>query len=150
MASILRQRKPDFSYCYGEYLKIPADASGQPARRQPGPLAGLQLGHAALGRRDGDRRGLKTWLDRLFARNGWLDIGRKRPDPARIVVPGGRLFLLFRPLLRGAVHRAAARRSAAPSKTRLAHVLLACRRRTAPGGTSRCTTITSNTARRSR
>ena len=24
---------------------------------------------------------LKTWLDRLFARNGWLDIGRKRPIP---------------------------------------------------------------------
>ena len=24
---------------------------------------------------------LKTWLDRLFARNLWLDIGRKRPIP---------------------------------------------------------------------
>jgi hypothetical protein len=24
---------------------------------------------------------LKTWLNRLFARNGWLDIGRKRPVP---------------------------------------------------------------------
>ena len=24
---------------------------------------------------------LKTWLDRLFARNLWLDMGRKRPIP---------------------------------------------------------------------
>ena len=24
---------------------------------------------------------LKTWLDRLYARNLWLDIGRKRPVP---------------------------------------------------------------------
>ena len=24
---------------------------------------------------------LKTWLNRLFARNGWLSIGRKRPIP---------------------------------------------------------------------
>jgi hypothetical protein len=24
---------------------------------------------------------LKTWLNRLFARNGWLSIGRKRPEP---------------------------------------------------------------------
>jgi hypothetical protein len=24
---------------------------------------------------------LDTWLDRLWARNGWLDIGRKRPIP---------------------------------------------------------------------
>ena len=24
---------------------------------------------------------LKTWLDRLICRNGWLDMGRKRPIP---------------------------------------------------------------------
>jgi len=24
---------------------------------------------------------LKTWLDRLIARNGWLDLGRKKPMP---------------------------------------------------------------------
>jgi hypothetical protein len=24
---------------------------------------------------------LKAWLDRLYARNGWLSIGRKRPVP---------------------------------------------------------------------
>jgi hypothetical protein len=24
---------------------------------------------------------LKTWLDRLITRNGWLDMGRKRPIP---------------------------------------------------------------------
>ena len=31
-------------------LEIPADDAGEPPRRQPGPLAGLQLCHAAVGR----------------------------------------------------------------------------------------------------
>ena len=36
--------------------QVPADAADQPPRRQPGPVAGLQRGHAALGRPAGDRR----------------------------------------------------------------------------------------------
>ncbi len=80
-ASMLRQRKPDFSYLYGEYLK------GRPMRpinRPGGSLGRSQACNFAL-RLWGDQQVtdevLKTWLDRLFARNGWLDIGRKRPIP---------------------------------------------------------------------
>jgi hypothetical protein len=80
-ASILRQRKPDFSYFYGEYLK------NRPMReinRPAGSLGRSQACNLAL-RLWGDKQVtddvIKTWLDRLFARNGWLDIGRKRPIP---------------------------------------------------------------------
>lgn len=80
-ASILRQRNPDFSYLYGEYLKA------RPMReinRPSGSLGRSQACNAAM-RLWGDPlvtdAVLATWLDRLFARNGWLDIGRKRPIP---------------------------------------------------------------------
>ena len=80
-ASIRRQRNPDFSYVYGEYLKY------QPRRlvnRPSGSLGRSQACNLAL-RLWGDRlvtdEVFKTWLDRLFARNGWLDMGRKRPIP---------------------------------------------------------------------
>jgi hypothetical protein len=80
-ASILRQRKPDFSYYYGEYLK------SRPMReinRPSGSLGRSQACNLAL-RVWGDPQVtdtvVKTWLDRLFARNGWLDMGRKRPIP---------------------------------------------------------------------
>jgi len=81
IASILRQRKPDFSYCYGEYLKMqPMHGVNRPG----GSLGRSQACSLAL-RRWGDElvtdQVLETWLDRLFARNGWLDIGRKRPVP---------------------------------------------------------------------
>ena len=81
IASIHRQQKPDFSYLYGEYLKY------QPMlgiNRPGGSLGRSQACNVAL-RLWGDKRitddVLKTWLDRLFARNGWLSIGRKRPIP---------------------------------------------------------------------
>lgn len=81
IASIHRQRKPDFSYVYGEYLKM------QPMlgiNRPGGSLGRSQVCNLAL-RLWGDARisdaVLETWLHRLFARNGWLDIGRKRPIP---------------------------------------------------------------------
>jgi hypothetical protein len=80
-ASIVRQRKPDFSVLYGEYLK------NQPMRlinRPPGSLGRSQACNAAM-RMWGDPlvtdEVIETWLDRLFARNLWLDIGRKRPIP---------------------------------------------------------------------
>jgi len=81
IASILRQQKPDFSYLYGEYLKYsPMLAINRPG----GSLGRSQACNLAL-RVWGDQRitnnVLKTWLDRLFARNGWLSIGRKRPIP---------------------------------------------------------------------
>jgi len=81
MDSIRRQRNPDYSYVYGEYLKY------QPRRdinRPAGSLGRSQACNLAM-RLWGDKTVsdavLKTWLNRLFARNGWLDIGRKRPIP---------------------------------------------------------------------
>lgn len=81
LASIYRQQKPDFTYLYGEYMRY------QPMReinRPGGSLGRSQACNLAL-RVWGDRKitdeVLKTWLHRLFARNGWLSIGRKRPIP---------------------------------------------------------------------
>jgi hypothetical protein len=81
IASLHRQQKPDFSYLYGEYMRY------QPMRginRPGGSLGRSQACNLAL-RLWGDQKitndVLKSWLDRLFARNGWLSIGRKRPIP---------------------------------------------------------------------
>jgi hypothetical protein len=81
IASLLRQRYPDFSYAYGEYLKYrPRYDINRPA----GSLGRSQVCNLAL-RMYGDEHVtdevLRTWLNRLFARNGWLSIGRKRPIP---------------------------------------------------------------------
>ncbi len=81
IASIERQRKPDFSYLYGEYLK---NSPMLPINRPGGSLGRSQACNLAL-RLWGDPRVtddvIRTWLDRLIARNLWLDIGRKRPVP---------------------------------------------------------------------
>lgn len=80
-ASILRQREPDFAYAYGEYIKmIPM----HPINRPEGSLGRSQACNLAM-RLWGDTivtdKVLTTWLDRLFARNLWLDLARKRPIP---------------------------------------------------------------------
>ncbi len=81
VAATKRQQKPDFAYLYGEYLKY------RPMRginRPGGSLGRSQCCNAAL-RLWGDTtvtdNVLKHWLYRLHERNGWLDIGRKRPVP---------------------------------------------------------------------
>ncbi|MAT70047.1 MAG: hypothetical protein CMJ58_11045 [Planctomycetaceae bacterium] len=79
--SLLRQRYPDFSFAYGEYLRMmPRYDINRPA----GSLGRSQACNLAL-RLWGDENEtdavLKNWLDRLFARNGWLSIGRKYPVP---------------------------------------------------------------------
>lgn len=81
IASINRQRKPDQSYLYGEYLKArPMYGINRPG----GSLARTQACSVAL-RYWGDATVtdavLEEWLDRLRDRNGWLSIGRKRPVP---------------------------------------------------------------------
>jgi hypothetical protein len=75
------QMLPDFSYLYGMYLKW------QPRRginRPGGSLARSQACNLAL-RLWGDERitdaVIEEWLDRLIVRNGWLELGRKRPIP---------------------------------------------------------------------
>ncbi len=76
-----QQRLPDFSYLYGTYLwQRPAVGINRPG----GSLGRSQACNLAL-RLWGDKtvtdQVLKTWLDRLITRNGWLDMGRKRPIP---------------------------------------------------------------------
>jgi len=76
-----RQQKPDNSYIYGEYLKwMPT----MPINLPGGSLGRSQCCNVAL-RLWGDKgitdEVLKTWLDRLVTRNGWLSIGRKKPIP---------------------------------------------------------------------
>jgi hypothetical protein len=74
-------RLPDFSYLYGLYLRYrPMMGINRPG----GSLGRSQACNLAL-RLWGDSKVtdqvLKDWLDRLIARNGWLDMGRKRPIP---------------------------------------------------------------------
>lgn len=81
IAATNRQKKSDFSYLYGEYLK---DRPAREINRPGGSLGRTQCCNAAL-RAWGDETVtddvIKTWLYRLYVRNGWLDIGRKRPIP---------------------------------------------------------------------
>jgi hypothetical protein len=81
ITSIRRQQKPDFSYAYGEYLRM---MPMHPVNRPGGSLGRSQACNLALRRWGSERvtdEVLKTWLNRLLARNGWLSIGRKRPVP---------------------------------------------------------------------
>lgn len=79
--SIRRQRKPDFTYLYGEYLK---NSPMHPVNRPGGSLGRSQACNLAM-RLWGDKgvteEVMTTWLDRLFSRNEWLSFGRKRPVP---------------------------------------------------------------------
>ena len=81
IAATNRQKKNDFTYLYGEYLNM------RPMRginRPGGSLGRTQCCNFAL-RVWGDETVtndvVKSWLVRLYVRNGWLDIGRKRPIP---------------------------------------------------------------------
>ena len=79
--AIRRQRLPDHSYLYGEYLKYR-------------PRRGINRPAGSLGRSHACNLALQVWgdqtvtdeihklcLDRLIKRNGWLDMARKRPIP---------------------------------------------------------------------
>ena len=81
LASLKRQHLPDGSFLYGEYLK---NSPRRGINRPAGSLGRTQVGNLAM-RLWGDKRitdkVIVDWLDRLFARNEWLGIGRKRPVP---------------------------------------------------------------------
>jgi hypothetical protein len=81
VASLHRQRLADGAYLYGEYLKYV-------------PRMSINLPGGSLGRTQACNLALRlwkdpkvtdpiigAWLDRLFARNGWLSMGRKKPIP---------------------------------------------------------------------
>ncbi len=83
IASIHRQRYPDFSYAYGEYLRFRPRAD---INRPGGSLGRSQVCNLALRLHndpDVTDEVLKTWLKRLFARNGWLSMSRKRNYPGQ-------------------------------------------------------------------
>ncbi len=81
VASIIYQRTPDFSYVYARGHKYRPRYS---INRPGGSLGRTQACNYAL-RIFGDKKVTDEitikWLDRLVKRNGWLDIGRKRPIP---------------------------------------------------------------------
>ncbi len=81
IAATEEQRLPDFSYLYGSYLRWEPRLG---INRPGGSLGRSQACNLAL-RLWGDERVtdavLEEWLDRLIARNGWLELGRKRPIP---------------------------------------------------------------------
>ncbi len=81
VAATKRQRKPDFTYLYGEYMK---NAPMAGINRPGGSLGRSQCCNLAL-RIWGDQKitdnVVKHWLVKLYQRNGWLDMGRKRPIP---------------------------------------------------------------------
>ena len=83
LRSIRRQQKPDYSYYY-KFSGPTTDAPMRGINRPGGSLGRSQVCNLALrmgGDADVTDEVLHTWLNRLFARNGWLDIGRKRPIP---------------------------------------------------------------------
>lgn len=79
--TIQLQRNPDFTYAYSlDHRWRPRGLINRPA----GSLGRSQACNAAL-RKFGDKAVtdtvIRTWLKRLFDRQGWLDHGRKRPVP---------------------------------------------------------------------
>jgi hypothetical protein len=78
------QRKPDSSYLYSIASPLQKGFAMAPINRPAGSLGRSQACNLAL-RLWGDKRitdqVLEEWLDRLITRNGWLDMGRKRPIP---------------------------------------------------------------------
>lgn len=75
------QKKPDNTYIYGTYLR---NNPMMPINLPGGSLGRSQACNLAL-RIWGDTSiqddTCEEWLDRLITRNGWLDMGRKRPIP---------------------------------------------------------------------
>lgn len=81
LASIERQRTPDFSYVYSHDHRV---VPRRPINRPAGSLARSQACNAALrvfGEEKVTDEVLETWLKRFIDREGFLSIGRKRPVP---------------------------------------------------------------------
>ena len=81
LMSLLRMRRPDFGYLYSDNFVFYPDRI---INRPSGSLGRSQVCNLAL-RLWGDPRitdaAIRTWLDRLAARDGWLSIARKKPIP---------------------------------------------------------------------
>ena len=124
IASINRQRKPDHSYMYGEYLKMrPMYGINRPG----GSLGRSQACNIAL-RIWGDQSItdgiLVDWLDRLRDRNGWLSIGRKRPVPHESWFAVAGYFFYYGHYYAALCIEDLPEKEAAPQKSMLAGILL--------------------------
>ncbi len=124
-ASIIRQRKPDFTYDYGEYLKYMPQ---HPINLPGGSLGRTQSCNAAM-RLWGDTQVtdaiIINWLDRLFARNGWLSMGRKRPIPHESWFYVAGYFFYFGHYYAARCIELLPQADRPPFQDQLAHVLLA-------------------------
>ena len=125
MASILRQRRPDYTYCYGEYLKYKGT---HPVNQAGGSLGRSQACNYAM-RIWGDKTVtdaiVENWLDRLSARNGWLDIGRKRPVPHESWFAVAGYFFYFGHYYAARCIDLLPESERSPFQDQLAHILLA-------------------------
>ncbi|MFN6109955.1 MAG: hypothetical protein ACK493_06240 [Planctomycetota bacterium] len=81
LEAIRRQQRPDLGYLYSETFLQRAGAD----INKPGGSVGRSQACNLVLRLNGDKsvtdEAIATWAERLFARNLWLDIGRKRPVP---------------------------------------------------------------------
>ena len=124
MASIARQRNGDFSYCYGEYLKM----RPRYGINRPGGSLGRSQACSVAMRYWGDElvtdKVLEAWLDRLFARNLWLDIGRKRPVPHESWFSVAGYFFYYGHYYAGLCIEQLPPAERGPHQDQMAHVLL--------------------------
>lgn len=78
---IRRQQRPDLAYLYSEDFRTQTGA----LINKPGGSVGRSQACNFVLRLYGDKsvsdKAMVAWANRLFARNLWLDIGRKRPIP---------------------------------------------------------------------
>ena len=81
IAAIHRQRLPDHSYLYGEYLKYKPRAGSTDRPAASGDPMPATSRFSFGGDKTITDEVHKICLDRLIKRNGWLDMGRKRPVP---------------------------------------------------------------------
>jgi hypothetical protein len=124
VAATRRQMKGDFTYLYGEYLKwMPTHPINLPG----GSLGRSQACNLAM-RLYGEKRitdeVLERWLDRLFARNGWLDMGRKKPIPHESFFAVAGYFFYFGHYYAGQCIQALPAERRAAHQDQLAHRLL--------------------------
>ncbi len=123
--SIQRQRKPDNSYMYGEYLKMRPMYS---INRPGGSLGRSQACNLAL-RLWGDDSitdaVMEEWLVRLRDRNGWLSIGRKRPIPHESWFAVAGYFFYYGHYYAALCVETLPEAAAAPYRQDLAHIILA-------------------------
>lgn len=125
VAATRRQMKGDFTYLYGEYLKwMPTHPINLPG----GSLGRSQACNLAM-RIYGEKRitddVLASWLDRLFARNGWLDMGRKKPIPHESFFAVAGYFYYFGHYYAGMCIQALPPERRGPHQDQLAHRLIA-------------------------